>query len=412
MKKSFLFLICFAVLFSVESRGGNNRIDKCDTNLVVRGYVLEKATGNPIENARISMGNCGNDSEYFSDAEGLFEVHLCSHGYYEFYITADGYASSKRNLHIKENQPAKELKIELPVSSAVAGFVKNETGDPIADAEIRPYPYAQQVKTDVNGFYEIDDIDSEEDWCTLKVRSENYPPESIKFKPAGAGMMAECDVLLKSGVTIHGKVTDLYGTAVSGADVGPITSHYMLKQATTDYDGYYKLKNIKKGELVLSVYHSKYPPFIETFQIEEQETERQINIKLENPKSFHARVVDKQGNGLEGVKVRILEVNDISYIYPSQEQCTSNSKGEFVIGNAPVSGRMKLRLDSSEISGKFVEIDLSKPENIIEVDMGGEVYGRVIDDATGQPVPEFNVKLGHSYKSQNSGTVELFTNRE
>jgi protocatechuate 3,4-dioxygenase beta subunit len=203
-------------------------------------------------------------------------------------------------------------------------------------------------------------------------------------------------------VTIYGKVTDLYGTAVSGAAVGPIMPHYMLKQAETDNDGYYKLKNIKKGELVLSVFHSKYSPFIETFQIEEQQTERRINIKLENPKPLHGRVVDKQGNGIEGVKVRIQEVDGISHIYPYQEQHTTDSQGRFVIDNAPSKGKLRLRIDSDEISDKTVDIDSSKQENIIEVDMGGEIYGRVIDDSTGESVSKFNVRLKSTRKGKNS----------
>jgi protocatechuate 3,4-dioxygenase beta subunit/uncharacterized GH25 family protein len=307
-------------------------------------------------------------------------------------------------VRVEKGKEAAEQKIEMSPSSKVAGFVKNEAGEAVAGARIKTSPFTQEeVLADANGFYEIDGIDPEERFYTLYVNCENYPEESVKFTPARAEMTAKCDVLLESGVTIYGKVTGPDGKAVSNAAIGPVPKHSMLKQVTTDANGFYKLTNIKKGELVLSVFYSRYSPYVHKFQIGRKESERKIDIELENSKPVRGRVVDKQGNGIEGVIIEIREFNKVYGIYSYHEQYTTDAQGSFVIENGPAEGKLELSVNSDRIAGKTVEINCDESEHIIEVNMGGEVYGRVVDDAMGEPVRQFTVKLERSHVTRGGG---------
>jgi hypothetical protein len=395
MNKSFLFLICFAVLFLVQANGEDLGVDKCDTNLIVRGYVLEKDSGEPIENANIFTSGCGRETNCLTDVNGFFKIPVCSIGRHRLYITAEGYASCKISVRVEKEKEAAEQKIEMSPSSKVTGFVKNQAGKGVAGARIKTNPFAQdKVRTDANGFYEIDGINPEENQYTLYVTCENYPEESVRFTPAQAGMTAKCDVLLESGVTIYGTVTGPDGKAVSNAAVGPAD---FFKKIQTDANGLYKLENIKKGELVLSAYHPEYSPYVQTFQIGRQESERKIDIELENSKPLRGRVVDKQGNGIEGVNIKIREFNGVYNIYPRNSEYTTDSQGDFVIENGPSTGKLEISVYSDRIASKTTEINCDENEHVIEVNMGGEVYGRVVDDATGEAVRQFNVKLESSH---------------
>jgi hypothetical protein len=403
LKKTIL-TICLFVLLLLQAHGESSCVSKCDTNIFVRGYVLEKDSGKPIENANIFTRGCGKETNCLTDANGFFEIPVCSVGYHRFSIKAEDYTSSKINLRIEKGKAVGEQRIELSPSSKVAGFVKNEAGEPVAGAQIKAVPFAQEkVQTDANGFYEIDGINPQESRYTLYINSENYPTESVKFTPTQVGITAKCDVLLESGVTIYGKVTGPDGKAVSNAAIGPVPKHSMLKRATTDANGYYKLKNIKKGELVLSVFHPEYSPYVGKFQIGLQESERKIDISLEISKLLRGRVVDRQGNGIEGVEIEMRQFDGVYNIYPGNWQYITDSTGNFVIENGPSSGKLGLSVHSDRIAGKTIEINCDEREHIIEVDMSGEVYGCVVDDATGGAVRQFNVKLEHSHVTRGGG---------
>jgi protocatechuate 3,4-dioxygenase beta subunit len=395
--------ICLFVLLSLQAYGENCRVDKCDTNIVVRGHVLEKASGKPIKNANIFTRGCGKQSNCLADANGFFEIPACLTGYFRFYVTAEGYTSRTIDLRIEKDKATAEQKVELSPSSKVAGFVKNEAGEPVCGAVVKTFHFTNQpVETDANGFYEIDGLDPVFGNYSIHVESKDYPAASVRFTPAEAGTTGRCDVLLKSGVTIYGQVTDPDGKAVSGAEVGDTTSRCMWNctESQTDANGYYRLRNIEKGELVLWAVHPEYPPFVERFLIGDKDTERRIDIRFEKPKPLRGKIVDKQGNGIEGVNVGIREVKGVSNLSSYRDRLKTDKHGKFIIENAPPRGRITLEIWSDDVPNTMPEVETSKDEHVIEVDRAGKIYGRVVADATGEPVSKFNVKLGFSQKSK------------
>lgn len=261
----------------------------------ISGYVLESQSGKPIPDAEISCRAGKSPISTAADSNGFFVLTGLAAADFEQYINviAKNFASRRVVITPVSNKII-DVTVELSPSSKVAGRITDENGNPDAGAAVEVFHlYNQSVKTDAQGFYEIDGLDPAFGYYQIKVKSENYPQATINFSPAPAGQTAKVDFVLKSGAVVYGQVTDPRGNPLSQASVGNTESRCMWNCVTskTDANGFYELKNVDKGPLVLWAVHPQYPPYVDRFTIEPGENEKQINIQFENPKSFGSAMV-------------------------------------------------------------------------------------------------------------------------
>jgi protocatechuate 3,4-dioxygenase beta subunit len=392
----FLCWLTFSSAFAEDYPQESNQTD-------VSGYVLEKLSGKPIQAAEVFYRTSQGATSTTTDANGFFVLTgFDTQHEPSISIIAKNFASSRISITPVAGKILENTKIELMPSSKVAGFIKDENGNPVANATVTVFHLTNQdVKTDTNGFYEIDSLDPAFGQYQLKVTTDSYSTITTSFSPADAGQTAKLDIVLKPGVTVFGQVTDLDGNLLQGTTVGNTESTIMWNniKTTTDANGYYELKNVDKGLLVLWAMHPKYPPYVERLNINAQESEKQINIKFENPKPLHGKVVDTKGNPVQDVKVNIRNVNGVDCLN-NHNWFVTDSQGKFTIHNAPPSGKVVLQLMSQTVPNIMPEIKIGKAEHIIEVQRAGKIYGCVIDNTIGKPVSKFNVKLGISNKSK------------
>ena len=390
-------LLSFSSVFAQDSSQENEQTG-------VSGYVIEKLSGKPIQNAEVFYGTSRGDEHTATDSNGFFIITGIEQDYEKsITIVAKNFASRKTSFIPVPGKILEGIKIELMPSCKVAGFIKDENANPVAGAAVELfYLTSQTVKTDTNGFYEIDGLDPAFGQYQIKVMAGSYPAITTSFPPAGAGQTAKLDIALKPGVTVLGRVTNPDGNPLAGATIGNTESQYMWNSinAITDANGYYELKSVDKGPLVLWAIHPQYPPYVERFNISPQESEKQINIKFEKPNQLRGKVVDGRGNPVQDVKVNIRNVNGVEFSNNRPEWIITDVEGKFVIDNAPSSGKVTLQLWSQTVPNIMPEIEVGKDEHIIEVQRAGIIYGQVTDNASGKQVSKFNVKLGSSNKNK------------
>ena len=250
---------------------------------------------------------------------------------------------------------------------------------------------------------------------SLHVTHPNYPALSTRFSPANASEAAWKDVVLKTGVTVYGQVTDSQGNPIANVDVGNTTSRSMWNciEAKTDQDGKYELKNVDTGDLVLWAVINKYALYVEKFSLDSSQAKKLINIQLGDSLPLHGKIVDQQGNPVPGVIVVIGEYKGVRMLVRRKDWATSDSNGKFLILNAPSEGTVTLSIFSAGISRLKPELEMGKEEYVFTVDRAGKIYGKVIDDKTGKPVKKFNVKLTFSKNgSKPGGGYSATWNRE
>ena len=323
------------------------------------------------------------------------------------YIVAKNYTSRRIILDIIENKVYENFKIELTPGSKVAGIVYDPNGKPVKGATVATFQFTNHpVVTDANGTFEIDGLDPAWQQHYIHATHPNYPAVSTSFSPANAGETAWKDFVLKPGVTVYGQVTSVAGQPVGGVTVGNTTSRSMWNcvQATTDTDGKYELKNVDVGELVLWAVINEYAPYVERFSLDDSQSKRLINIRLDDPLPLYGRIVDRKGNPVSGVNVSIREYKGVSGLSTWQDRLTSDYDGTFIIPNAPPTGKVILSVFAEQVPNTHPELEAGRQEeHLIQVDRAGRVYGKVVDDKTGESVERFNVKLNFSKKGYKPG---------
>jgi len=380
----------------------------------IAGMVLDKLTQKPVEGAIIQRVIDDPSTATTTDASGRFVLTgLRASGYNFIHVMAGGYVSQRITPGLVADQITQNVLIEMDRGSRVQGTVTDPSGKPIAGATARTFFFTnRKVVTGQDGRFEIDGLSPVVDRYSLEITHPDYPAVSVEFSPGAVGETVHQDVVLKPGADIYGQVTDPNGQPVEGVQVGNTTSAAMWNciTARTDHEGKYRLENVDLGELVLWAAHSQYALYVDRTTLPPGTTERQIDIRLQPPAPLRGKVVDQTDNPVEGVTVVVQEYNGVSNL--ANERYITDADGLFVIANAPAEGRIVLNPHGEGISADLQEFELGKEECVLKVHRAGRIYGKVIADATGEPVAEFTVKMTFSAKGGLSSSYDATWNRE
>lgn len=172
MKKTFFLaaaLICAAsMLIASEDWRGNNRLS---------GYVVDKATGKPVPNAKVSLriqkgGKGGPDVT--ADANGKWAVLGMNSGLWNVDVEAPGYVVRQiGNVQISEGQRVPPMKIEM--EPAVVAAAAQAEAPPVEEVKIA----GQVVSKDI-----ADAVEAGNAALTAK----NYPEAVTAYEKATAAL--------------------------------------------------------------------------------------------------------------------------------------------------------------------------------------------------------------------------------
>jgi protocatechuate 3,4-dioxygenase beta subunit len=380
----------------------------------ISGIVLDKSTSKPIKDAEIFYFR-DSSSSVFSDTNGRFELSgMKSTPRQQFYVIAKRYATRTIVAEIIKDKVYQDFKIELIPGSTVAGVVSDPNGKPIEGVTVKTFHFTNHpVLTNKDGQFEIDGLDPAFGQCQLEAVHPNYPAVNTEFSPASAGQAVFVDFILKPGITIYGKVTNAQGQPLSDVSVGNTTSRLMWNciQTKTDKDGSYQLKNIPEGDFVIWATTKQYAPYVEHTVLDSTHPAKLLNIQLADPCPIHGRIVDTQGNPVPGINISLREYKGVTNL--GGGRTTSDSDGRFTIPNGPREGKFILEAWAACIPNTMPEFEAGQEqEYIIKVDRVGRIYGKVIDDRTGESVGKFNVKLFSTSKGNPTGGYSATWSRQ
>lgn len=231
---------------------------------------------------------------------------------------------------------------------------------------------------------------------------------------------------------IEGRITNADGKPIKGATVE--WGHFQAEKEDrevfrSDADGKYRVETIKVGpDFRLGISAAGYAPSWRDDLIpplQDSATTLAVDFKLAAPISLRGKVVDRDGNPIEGVRVIAKSPPEgffssfssptPSYPFPGpSREATTNAKGEFLIRYLPETTVPKEDADKGcpfEVSAKTSSgtISLGKAyaniDNAIEIDrthvesteeLEGKIRGKVLDEATEQPIENFKIVLRHT----------------
>jgi uncharacterized membrane protein len=251
----------------------------------LKGYVTDEVTDFPVANAHVSATNYRGFTEYATTNErGYFDMRAIPE-YLEIGVQADGYMRNVTAINIVKERTT-ELKL-TPEHSAVNGYIFNEVGEPVANANIRIGDHIEHDKqsyydvavSNEMGYYEIRTIAGP---MWLDASKNDYFANGMEFDIA-YGATKQIDLRLAPMPAENAKVSGYVfhkdtRTGLGGVKVIVGDYDYYERSTFTDGNGYYEIYTVP-GHLWLDIDPEIYSKSIELDVADGQP--RSVNITLD-----------------------------------------------------------------------------------------------------------------------------------
>jgi hypothetical protein len=381
----------------------------------LRGRVLGP-DGEPLAGASLSarrVGGLAPDSfdwslcrlqdETVSDADGRFVVGPLDAGWYDLLADVLGMKlGTLRMLRAAAGEPGEELEIRLEAGGTLSGRVLDETGTPVAGADLSlDGPWTSMTKSDREGSFSLDISFEEPAPAVLSAEMCGY--ETVRRELEDLAGELRIDLVLARGgdcTTIRGRVAGPDGAPVERALVA---RDYFAEQAWTAADGTFELSP-GKGIRQITV---KKPGFAEArLEVDPEEGPLDnLEIRLERGAVISGHLLGLSEEDRRRM-ISVLLIRPSASAPPLQVAAVRN--GTFRIEDVP-SGT--LRLDAwvgALLATRTVTMEPGQAELSVdlEVQPAHTVSGQVLDDRA-QPVAGATITVAMGERSRtidDSGT--------
>jgi protocatechuate 3,4-dioxygenase beta subunit len=368
-------------------------------------HVVSKEGGKPIENANVRLIWTDTQSNNRSDSNGRVLLRALTHEVWHVQVLAKGFGEQQQAVNLNNTEAAK-IAFELEPGGVLYGTVRDDAGQPIADAGVSVWPADHRgganeyMRTKADGRYRFEHVPLNKR-LELSSSRTNYLDDQRQMSLAGAqDVEQQVDLVLKRrphGGSLRGTVTDTHGKPIGGVIImnqGRRSSD--VRKATTDDQGQFLLDNVYEGSIghEIVVKATGFAPQQLKFKPGSKEQPGEIAIKLEVGHRIRGRVVDDAGKPIVGANVYYSEgnhgFNNIG------DSTTTDAGGKFEFDSLPSDAPFSIGAAGySEIESTKLPLD-GTDEVVVKLPQEGMIRGKVIDAATRKPISPFNVQLTFS----------------
>jgi len=424
------------VLSSEQSLSATNA--PAETAFVV--HVVEAETGKPISGAKIraSIWTSPVDERdgLTTDESGVCPIPLPTSRFRRLDVGAmkNGYVARFYTWRYDKSETRPdEYTLRLGRAISTGGWVKNENGEPVKNAEIL-FAYLgtgdstarefvpervgyidplSVAKTGLDGGWTCNVLPTNFSKIRIEVINSEYPGKgwgvigeteterdnSVKLADLVAGSAV---FVLEKGITLTGQVVDEQSNAVAGASVGWKSGS---EKVTTDPKGFFTVNNIswnnktnaQEMKLELAINAQGFAPKLESVYVKSNQVSCMIVMK--KGALLKIKVVDQNGEVLSNARVCWMGWNGESLYGSFGHDDHTDINGVCEWADAPAgilrfevlhSGFMSSRENMAQADGK---------EYVIKLQPELRVSGSVVDAQTGNPISEFKAIPGYSVRN-------------
>lgn len=221
---------------------------------VLKGFAVNPYTGETVSNASITVKHeLGFVQTTTTNDTGYYEIKVIS-GKHRIEIRAEGYAMNITDYEIGSVHTL-DLRL-VPISCTVKGYVFDENGKPVLDAQLRlsSGKHSTSTKTNHTGYYEMKTIPGE---ASLSVNKRGYFDNSTEFNLTAYTtevvnmtlMNIPPPSIVEGRVTYDGKGLSGIKVVVRGND---FRGNPIEKSTTTGRNGHFSLE-VMPGSVYLDV---------------------------------------------------------------------------------------------------------------------------------------------------------------
>lgn len=366
----------------------------------IRGNVIDNSTEQPIRNAVVytSPGSI----QVLTDEYGDYRMNNIEPKEYVVYCYKAGYDTVSTAINVDSSYEAqanfrlskKDTTSESKTYGTITGLVRDLNSEiPIEKVTIKTFPATSVTLTDVSGKYTISNVTPGS--YTVTAIKKDYDSSKVSIKVT-AGNITEANINLTPVSAIDttqygrlsGKITDLNSSnPLSNVTVytSPATS-----TVTTNALGDYYIRNMTPGTYKVIAEKNEYESDTTTVVIQKN-LESVANLSLRASSTTLGNIKGKVFDEISNQPIGNVNI----YTVPSTSSVSTNSSGEYLIGNIPA-GTYKVIASKTEYFSDTTEV-VVQPGMEVNADLylrvsTGTLEGVVLRAADGGKVNRATVK--------------------
>jgi RNA polymerase sigma factor (sigma-70 family) len=387
----------------------------------ITGRIYDAVTGRGIAGAKPKI-NPANDSakpvvaDSVSDESGRYTIASLAPGMYSLSPPEDieKYPlplDLPRTITVAANSVVREVDFALDPGVVVEGKVLSKEGAPVKSAAVhaqagRDSQTTKSTTTDNDGrfFFCLPVVHGCMDLQAGKDKAYS-PKQRVTLRPEGVR-----DLVLTLSTTatafISGEVVDTRQQPVPHATVGLIPDNARLGEdkrvpiVEADDEGRFTIAGIMPGlfRMYVTAPHGNIQ-LEKTTQIAlaEGEVRKNVRVVLEDYDDISGRVVDPSGNGIEHANVMLslpMESGRERLIHLGSAQSDQDGRFSLIVFEKRQYGMHAYHQNYSFLQDlKGLRVNAGDTDVEVVLHPKGVVQGRVVSDATGQPITQFNLYM-------------------
>lgn len=380
----------------------------------LKATVTSVADGKPIAGARVRLTWSDVGHDFTTTAAGGVTIEALTPETWRIEVTAPGKTKVAKEANLAASAET-AVEFALAEGGAVFGKVTGAGGKPLERARINVYPGdsgspSGYVESGLDGAYRLDHVpleqqqrlyvahdQSEEKWERVTLTRDRREHELNLALTAKA-----------AGGSVAGTVVDAQDKPIAGAQIlygSPYGRN--RKTVTTDGAGEFRLDGIAAGPKTvpeqITVRAKGWAPRVISVEPGTAAVPSQLTVRLTEPgHRVLGRVVNEKGEPVEGARV---EAGVEGAHNVAAGSATTKADGRFAFDSLPPDAQFTVYAEGYD-RGDFLKLPLDRDAEVpVVLKREAELVGRIVDAATGKPVPGFNLKLVPSGPGQEFGGV-------
>ncbi|HEX6885859.1 MAG TPA: sigma-70 family RNA polymerase sigma factor, partial [Planctomycetota bacterium] len=360
----------------------------------VRGRVLDPER-RPVSGAHVRERDRIEEQETTTDAEGRYALHIPADSERRLRIHAPGLAQTTITVNAAEPGEVQAPDVVLQPELRVRGVVRDEEGQPVADALVKPaHPFRWvSATTGADGAFELGTLDREAQYLALEAHREGYVSASKRLD--GEERDAPVELVLARGTRVVGRVSAPDGAPVWGAwiSIGYNPWSEPRIEAWSDREGRFELAQVPLGAQTLWAWRTGFAQQRTPVEIRRGAAPHQLDLVLEESHFVGGIVQDEAGEPLPWTMVYV-EGRQQAYDTIEVFQSYTGPDGRFHFEGLP---DVPLLVGALSQGRARAEVEVPGPDRddvVVRLVRAAGFAGTVVDAATGTPVREFAVRVG------------------